>query len=84
MAKNLPDPDGLVDVLTHMLARATGLPERDWRAFVTIEPCKHAFEPPSNWAIVSTASRDYQVAMVRVAGAVRAIHPNVQWPEISR
>lgn len=73
-----PSPDGLRDLLAHLLAGAVGGSEAKWRDLIgEVEALPIVFYPRSNWRIEASGTASEREAIEKAAQLVREAHPYV-------
>lgn len=77
-APETPSPEGLRDLLAHLLAGAVGGSEVKWRGLIgEVEALPIVFHPRSNWRIESSGTASEREAIEKAADLVREAHPYV-------
>jgi hypothetical protein len=79
-AKNAetPSPEGLRDLLAHILAGAVGGSEAKWRGLIgEAEALPIVFHPRSNWRITPSGTAAELESIEKAAHLVRDAHPYV-------
>lgn len=73
-----PFPDGLRDLLAHLLAGAIGGDEATWRGLVgDVEALPIVFHPRTNWRIDPSGTEAEREAIAKAEQLVREAHPYV-------
>ena len=77
-APETPSPDGLRDLLAHLLAGAVGGSEARWRDLIgEVEALPIVFHPRSNWRIEPSGTAFEREAIDKAAQLVCEAHPYV-------
>lgn len=79
MADQPLTPAQLTDLLSQILAGATGSPERVWRKLIEVEKLNIAINPHTNWTLVPKGKAKEVEAIIKAAAVVREAHPYVDW-----